>query len=272
MDVNAYLARIGLSRPPKPDLESLKLLHRSHLLAIPFENFDVQMGRRIAIDPPSVYRKIVERKRGGWCYEMNGLFGWALGEMGFRVTRATGAVGRETSGASAVGNHLILKVELDEGVYLADVGFGDGPIEPTRITPGDFSMHGFRYGLARADGAWWRLRNNPRGGAPSFDFLLTPADESALAAKCDWLQSAAESPFVQNAVCQRYVPDGLIALRGRTLKRIASEHITNHLIASADEYISILAQDFALDLPEAAALWPKICARHEALFAAPPAT
>jgi N-hydroxyarylamine O-acetyltransferase len=268
MHVNAYLDRIGAARPSKPDLESLKRLHRAHLLAIPFEDLDVQLGRRIAIDPVSIYRKIVENKRGGWCYEMNGLFGWALGELGYRVTRLAGAVGREAYGEASLASHLVLRIDFEGAVWIADVGFGNGPIAPLEAVPGEYPQHGFRFVLGRADEDWWRLSCYVPGANQAYDVQLSPADENALALKCDWLQTAAESPFVQNAVCQRYTPDGLLVLRGRSLRRISGEHVAEHLVGNADEFVAILARDFALDLPEAAILWPKICARHEAVLAA----
>ncbi len=266
MHVDRYLKRIGLSRPIEPSLESLRALQRAHLLSISYENLDVQLGRPVTIEISAIYEKIVTNGRGGWCYEMNGIFGWALKELGFKVTRATGAVMREFGGEVCVANHLVLRVELEEDLYLADVGFGDGPIEPFAVTPGDFSAHGFNFALSRIDENWWRLRNHPRGGAASFDFNLAPADEARFAAKCLWLQTAAESIFVQNAVCQRYTPDGLVILRGRVLRYIVGETSTDRLIDSADEFVSILEKEFALHLPEAHALWPKICARHEELF------
>src|SRR5437016_13777428 len=125
MDIDAYLRRVGLDARPPANLEGLRALHRAHLCSIPYENLDVQFGRPVTIERPAIYEKIVGRHRGGWCYEMNGLFGWALGELGFKVTRATGAVMRELVSDAALRNHLVLKVELDEGLYLADVGFGD---------------------------------------------------------------------------------------------------------------------------------------------------
>ena len=81
------------SWPIATDLATLKALHRAHLLAIPYENLDVQMGRRRTTSPAEAYEKIVGEKRGGWCYEMNGTFGWALKEAGFKVTRLAGAGG-----------------------------------------------------------------------------------------------------------------------------------------------------------------------------------
>jgi len=263
MNIDDYLRRIGLKARPSATLDGLKSIHRAHLLAIPYENLDVQLGRKVTIQRPAIYEKIVEQRRGGWCYEMNGLLGWALYELGFRVTRATGAVMREVSGDVSNGNHLVLRVELPEGLYLADVGFGDGPRDPIRIAAGAFHSDGFDFSLRRVDQDWWRLINDPRGGAPSFDFNLEPADEVLLAAKCKHLQSDPSSVFVQNLVAQRHVPGGLEILRGRTVRSIRAGGIENRLIADADDLVATLRDTFALDVPEVAALWPKIAARHE---------
>jgi len=267
MNVDAYLDRIGLHARPPATLAGLTAIHRAHSLAIPYENLDVQFGRLVTIERPAIYEKIVTKKRGGWCYEMNGIMGWALGELGFNVTRATGSVMREASGDFSNGNHLVLRVELPEGLYLADVGFGDGPRNPIRVVPGAFHADGFDFSLRRVDDRWWRLNNDPRGGAPSFDFNLDAADESLLAAKCDFLQTAPSSPFVQNLVVQRHVPHGLEILRGRTLRTIRADGISDRVIADADDLVKTLKTVFALDVPEVAVLWPKIVARHEEVMA-----
>jgi len=266
MDVNRYLERIGTAHPAQPNLTSLRALHRAHLLAISFENLDIQLGRTVTIEIPEICKKIVENGRGGWCYEMNGLFGWALKELGFRVTRATGAVMRQRSGDAAIGNHLVLRVDLEEGIYLADVGFGDGPIEPIAVEPGTFSAHGFDFELARIDDTWWRLINRPADDAVSFDFNLDPADETLFAAKCHWLQTAPDSHFVQNAVCQRFTPEGLVILRGRVLRTVTPQAVSERVLESAGEYQSVIEKTFGLDIPEAASLWPRICARHAEIF------
>jgi N-hydroxyarylamine O-acetyltransferase len=199
---------------------------------------------------------------------MNGLLGWALGELGFRVTRVAGAVMREAMGDAFIGNHLVLKVELEEGTYLADAGFGDGPLDPIRITPGDFISAGFSFGLSRVDDVWWRLRNHPLGGARSFDFTLNTADEAVLAARCHDLQTQEWSPFVQNLVCQRYTTRGLTILRGRVVRLITAGGYEDQVLNSAEELVRVLQEAFDLRVPEAASLWPKICARHEAVMAA----
>jgi N-hydroxyarylamine O-acetyltransferase len=272
MNVDKYLARIGLRERPDATLQGLRTIHRAHLLAIPYENLDVQLLRPVTIERPAIYEKIVERERGGWCYEMNGILGWALGELGFNVTRATGSVMREAMGDINNGNHLVLRIDLPEGVWLGDVGFGDGPRDPIKVAAGAFHSDGFDFGVRRVDKGWWRLSNDPRGGAPSFDFNLDPADENLLAEKCAFLQTAPISPFVQNLVVQRHVPHGLEILRGRTLRSIRADGIIERMIDSADHLVTTLKQTFALDVPEAAQLWPKIVARHAEVMAQKVAT
>lgn len=266
MNIDAYLGRIGLAHRPAPTLEGLTTLHRAHLRAIPYENFDVQLGRPVMTAIPAIYDKIVTRRRGGWCYEMNGILGWALGELGFKVTRATGAVMRAAIGAKADANHLVLRVDLAQGTYLADVGFGDGPIDPIKVVEGPFESGGFTFGIEKADKPWWRLKHHPKGGAPSFDFNLAPADENQLSAVCHILQTSEESPFVQNAVAQRHTEDGVLILRGRTVRRLTPTGQEDWLIGDANELVETLARDFGLDLPEAASLWSQIVARHEAVM------
>jgi N-hydroxyarylamine O-acetyltransferase len=266
MNLDTYLDRIGLHERPEPTLAGLVTLHRAHLRAVPYEDLDVQLGRPVTTAIPAIYDKIVTRRRGGWCYEMNGILGWALAELGFDVSRATGAVMRSAMGAMAEGNHLVLRVALPEGLYLADVGFGDGPLDPVRIAEGPFESAGFAFGIARVDDAWWRLTNHPKGGAPNFDFNLAPADEGQLSGVCEFLQTSDQSPFVQNAVVQRHAAGGLDILRGRVLRRLTPRGHDDHMIESANELIDTLSRVFDLDLPEAATLWPKIVARHEAVL------
>jgi N-hydroxyarylamine O-acetyltransferase len=267
MNLDRYLKRIGLDHRPPATLEGLKAVHHAHLLAIPYENIDVQLGRPVTTAIEPIYEKIVERGRGGWCYEMNGSLGWALKELGFNVTRATGAVVREMKGELSVGNHLVLRVELPEGLYLADVGFGDGPRDPIPLKVGAFISEGFHFGVSRVDETWWRFANDPRGGAPSFDFNLAPADEAVLSAKCEFLQTAPMSPFVQNLVVQRHVPGGLAILRGRTLRELTSAETRERVLEDADDLMATLQMRFGLNVPEVADLWPKIVERHEAVMA-----
>src|SRR4051812_23247177 len=130
MNLQAYLARIGYQGDLSPTAETLRGIQRAHLLAIPYENLDVHLGRPLTLEPAVAYDKIVGQGRGGWCYEMNGLLGWALEEIGFSVTRLAGANRRGPGGSRVPGPHLVLRVDLDGETWIVDAGYGDGPIEP----------------------------------------------------------------------------------------------------------------------------------------------
>jgi N-hydroxyarylamine O-acetyltransferase len=269
MDLQAYFDRIGFSGPARADLATLRGLHRAHLQAVPYENFDVQLGRPLTPDPTAAFEKIVGRRRGGWCYEMNGVFGLVLAELGFKVTRMAGAAMREMMGDVAVGNHLVLLVEIGGQPWIADVGFGDGTLEPFRLEPAAMAVGGYAFRVEAMDEGWWRFHNHEQGGARSFDFRVAPADPALLAAKCQALQTASDSTFVLNAIAQRYRGETILQLRGRTLRRVTPPGaVETRLLASADELVAVLAGEFDLDLPEAATLWPRICARHEEVMAA----
>jgi N-hydroxyarylamine O-acetyltransferase len=268
MDLQAYFNRIGYAGPARPDVATLTALHRAHLQAIPYENLDVQLGRPLTIDPAAAIDKIVGRWRGGWCYEMNGVFGSALSEIGFKVTRVAGAAMREELGDIVVGNHLVLLVEIDGQAWIADVGFGDGIQDPFPLRAGALTTGGYAYRVESLDDGWWRFHNHEFGGAKSFDFRVEPADPDLLAGRCEWLQYDPTSHFVLNLIVQRYRGDTILQMRGRILRTVTPAGVETRLLMSADELVTVLAEEFGLHVPEAAGLWPRIVARHEEVMAA----
>ncbi|MFI4950965.1 MAG: arylamine N-acetyltransferase [Caulobacterales bacterium] len=268
MDLAAYFERIAYAGPARPDLATLVALHRAHLQAIPYENLDVQLGRPLTPAPGAAVEKIVGRRRGGWCYEMNGVFGVALRENGFKVTRMAGAANRELLGDIVAGNHLVLLVEVEGQPWIADVGFGDGSQDPFPLRTHAMTVGGYKFRLEPLDERWWRFHNHEFGGAKSFDFVVEPADPALLAGRCDWLQYDATSHFVLNLIVQRYRGDTILQLRGRLLRTVTPAGVESRLIGSADELVEVLASDFALDVPEAAGLWPRVVARHDEVMAA----
>ena len=266
MDVQAYLDRIGFQGVPRPDLATLRALHRGHALAISYENLDVQLGRPMTTDPAAAFDKLVHGRRGGWCYEMNGVLGAVLSEIGFKVTRLAGGAYRAVRGDDAIGNHLVLRVDLEGEPWIADVGFGDGPRDPYPLREGPIMCDGYAYRLERLDGDWWRLHNHPAGGAPNFDFTVKPADEARLEAMCQTLQTSPASIFVMTAIAQRHMGEEIRLLRGRAFRRLTPDGQTDSLIDSAQDFVALLKREFELDLPEAATIWDRVCARHEELF------
>ncbi|HEV7716145.1 MAG TPA: arylamine N-acetyltransferase [Steroidobacteraceae bacterium] len=266
MDLRAYLDRIRFTGPARPDLATLRAVHRAHQYAVPFENLDVQLKRPVTLDLEASYDKIVRRGRGGWCYEMNCVMGWALREIGFDVMRMGGGVMREQIGDVQLGNHLCLRVRLDQP-YLVDVGFGGSLSEPMPLAAvSSFEDRPYRHSLSETSDGYWRFAERALGDPFSFDFRAVPADEALFAAKCRHLQTDAASPFVQNLVVQRRSGDMHYSLRGRVLITLESTREDKRLLSSADELVATLRERFDLEVPEAATLWPAICARHEAVF------
>lgn len=260
MRLDGYLERIGYAGPREPTLPTLVALHRAHLRSIPYENLDIHLGRPLRLDPGRFFEKLVEERRGGWCYEMNGLFAWALGRLGFRVDLLAGAVDRARSGDRATGNHLVLLVHLDEP-WVADVGFGDGFLEPLPLRAGEYWQGFLDFRLER-EGDRWVVRNHRYGAAAGYDFTPVPIELPALAERCAELQTSPESGFVRKTVCQRHTPEGIVTLRGAVLRRVTEAGPSERVIEGAAEFDAALREHFDLRLPEAPALWERVWSRH----------
>ena len=262
------MQRIDYRDEPRPDLETLRRVLRAHVCAVPFENLDVQLGRPLTTRVEQAYDKIVRRRRGGWCYEQNGLFGWALWQIGFDVTRVAAAVMRADRGEMSEANHLVLLVRLPgtDETWLADVGFGGSLLRPIRLEAGEYVHTPYRLGLRRLDDGHWQFWEDPGNGEFSYDFRPEPASEAALDRKCVCLQTDPQSSFVLNLVAQIRAPDRHTALRGRVLTRRdgAGKEVT--ILGSADDLVQVLANVFGLEEPGIAACWPRILERHEHLF------
>lgn len=255
--LDAYLARIGVDRPVSLDAGSLSKLHRAHLTAFTWEALDAFMGWPSSIAPSAAFVKMVEGKRGGWCYEMNGLFAAALLALGFRVTRLCGAVDREIMGDLVIGNHLVLRVDLDRP-YLADVGLGDGIVEPVPLAAGPISQRGFEFSILSTDDGWLRFKNHARGMAHSFDFRPDYADEAKMAATLGWLTQDPGSPFTNALAVILHNEDGYVALKNDCLRRVTAGGISEQRITSADHLADTFKTVFNLDVPKPGSVWEKI--------------
>lgn len=261
-----YLDRIGYRGEARPTVSTLASVLRLHACSVAFENIDVQLGRSLTIDAEDAFEKIVERGRGGWCYEQNGLFGWALSEMGFEVTRVAGAVRRDERGDAALNNHLCLLVREPDArrpVYLADAGFGGSMIAPIELAECDQTHVPYRIGLRFFEERCWRLSEASSGGESNYEFVVEPAEETALAAKCEQLQSDPQSKFVRNLVVQKRLPDAHVCLRGRVLTTITANGKQQVLLETAEELTATVSKLCGADVSGVADLWPGIVARHE---------
>jgi N-hydroxyarylamine O-acetyltransferase len=261
MHLEDYLTRIGYTGPLDVNIETLAALHRAHLLAIPYENLDIHLGRYLTLDEPAIFEKLVTARRGGWCYEMNGLFAWALREIGFSVKFLAGAVNRPAQGRQAENNHLILLVELDRP-YLADVGFGNGFLIPLPLEAGRYAQSFLSYQLSLEADRWF-FQNHAHGGA-GFDFNLEPHTLADFKGKCHELQTSPDSSFVRVTVCHRFMPQGIISLRGAILRAVTDHGVIDLTIEDEPTYRQVLRDQFDLQLPAAqiSLLWSKVWPMH----------
>jgi N-hydroxyarylamine O-acetyltransferase len=247
--IPAYLDRIGYTGSAAPTSDTLRAIHRAHMLAVPFENLDIGLGRKIAIDGDAFVRKVVDRRRGGFCYELNGAFAALLTALGFRVTLLSARVARRDGGESPEFDHLTLRVDLDEP-WLADVGFGELFLEPLR----------FRAGVEQRDPAGsfrivdsngrLRLEKQEPDGAwkGQYSFTLQPRRLDEFAGMCHYHQTSPDSHFTQNKICSRATPQGRVTLSG--MKLIVTKHgqREERMLKSEPEWRHALRDNFGVVL------------------------
>src|SRR6476660_5351915 len=143
MDIEAYLKRINYNGPRQPNAETLRSLQKAHLLSVPFENLSIHSGEPIVLDEDALFTKIVEQKRGGFCYECNGLFASLLRALGFDVAMLAAGVAHPGGGFGPIFDHMTLMVTLDQR-WLVDVGFGESFVEPLLLDSRSEQVQGTR--------------------------------------------------------------------------------------------------------------------------------
>lgn len=260
IDLDAYVARIGLDHRPTPDLDSLRAIIRHHTASIAFENVDQFCRIPCPLDPPSLEAKLVHGRRGGWCYEHNLLLMNALDQIGFDVTGLAARVTwmRTDDLPVPARTHMLIRVDLDGRRYVVDVGFGGltvtapvalepdviqpTPHEPVRLVAvgGDYELE------AELRGAW----------TPLYRFSL---DEHVLADYeiASWyLSTNPESRFLTNLIAARPDHDRRYALLDTTLTThpLNSRSPERHTVATVEELLDVLRGTFLLDIPDSEAI------------------
>jgi N-hydroxyarylamine O-acetyltransferase len=260
VNIAAYLDRISYRGPLEPTAATLRGLHRAHMLAVPFENLDIHLSQPIVLDQASLFDKIVRRRRGGFCYELNGLFAALLRQLGFDVTLLAAGVSRGDGQFGPEFDHLTLLVRpprqngaAEAGSFLADVGFGDSFREPLVFAEGVEQPQGDRsYRLERkpgSSGERWTLHERSGGKwSPQYRFALTPRQLTQYAEMCLYHQTSPDSHFTRRQTCSLATPAGRVTLSDMRL--IVTEHgvRTEHALSSADEHRSMLREHFGIDL------------------------
>jgi N-hydroxyarylamine O-acetyltransferase len=241
--VRTYLDRLAIEGSPPVTLEGLRLLHAAHLERIPFENLSIHLREEIVLEPGALVAKVVDRRRGGFCYELNGAFSALLRALGFDVTLlAARAFDGENIGPAF--DHMCLRVDLGEP-WLADVGFGDNFRLPLRLNSrsqqvdkaGTFSI------APAGDGQLDLLRD----GEPRYRFDLTAREFADYEATCLHHQTSPESRFTRNTVCSLPTAEGRVTIRGSTLIVTRGQDRSERTLTE-EELLDAYRQHFGIDL------------------------
>jgi len=245
----AYLNRIRYQGSATPNAETFRALHRAHMFAVPFENLDISLGRKIICEENRFLHKIVDERRGGFCYEMNGAFAALLRELGFQVTLLSARVSEGDGRNGPEFDHMALRVELEED-WLADVGFGDSFVDPLRLEPGlEQEQFGHRYRLTSADGGLCLEANSKEAWKKQYAFTLQPRELSEFAAMCHYHQTSPDSHFTQKRVCSLATPEGRITVTGDKLIETRNGVRKERVLQGDEEWRAVLKDRFGLSLP-----------------------
>jgi N-hydroxyarylamine O-acetyltransferase len=247
MNVQAYLQRINYAGPLAPTVETLRLLQLAHLLAVPFENLSIHSGEPIVLDDNSLFEKIVDRHRGGFCYELNGLFAALLRALGFEVAMLSARVADDDGAFGPDFDHMVLMVTLGER-WLVDVGFGDSFLEPLLLDERGEQFQGRRVYRIDREGAQFSLmqRTMREAWKTQHRFTLKPYHYSDYAEMCRYHQTSAQSHFTRARICTRATPAGRITLSGMRFITTAPDGGRREQVLTDQEHAVALREHFGI--------------------------
>jgi N-hydroxyarylamine O-acetyltransferase len=243
--VDTYLARIGAARPARPDADALRELQRRHLLTVPFENLGIHLGEWVELTEDALFEKVAERRRGGFCYELNGLFAMLLSALGFRVAHLGARVFDGDGGLGPPFGHLALRVDGPEP-WLVDVGFGRHSEYPLRLDlrteqtdpDGTFRMEE----TAEGDIDVWR------DGRPQYRAELRPRVLADCEATCWYQQTSPKSHFTQSTVCSLLTETGRVTLSDGVLIRTVGNERHEQALTTDAEILEAYRSNFGIAL------------------------
>lgn len=253
----AYLERIGLAATVVADQAGLRELHRAHQLTVPFENLSIHLREAISLDEDDLNSKIVTRRRGGFCYELNGAFALLIEALGGQVHR----VGAKVYGKDGLGpplDHMALIVTAADGTgpWLADVGFGSHSVYPLRFDDrAEQSDPAATFLLAdTADGDVQVTKD----GVP--EYLIEPRGRplSDFVPTCWWQQTSPDSHFLTATICSLMTADGRISISSRTLIRTVGGSRTEERLATDSAVLSAYRELFGVSLAKVPEVSPVV--------------
>ena len=252
VNIENYLSRIGLARHDlRCDVDTLRLLQRRHLMHVPFENLDIHWNMPIVLESEKFYDKIVENRRGGFCYELNGLFNELLKGLGYRTHLVSGRVYGGEKGYSPEFDHMGIVVTIGDEEFLADVGFGDFTVEPLKIDPSGEQpdREGLFFVRFTGRGAFEIEKLKDGKWTPELLFGRSGRNLSEFAERNEFQQHSPDSHFRKGKICSVLTADGRKTLTDG--KFIVTANGTKHEIEFDSEecFDQLLLQEFNIVRP-----------------------
>lgn len=253
MDVDAYLQRINYRGSLAATAQTLRELQMAHLLTVPFENLSIHSAQPIILDDDALFEKIVLRRRGGFCYELNGLFAALLRELGFEVAMLSAGVANAEGIFGPDFDHMSLLVTFhgDEPAerWLADVGFGDSFREPLELDSRLEQTQGERGYRIVAEEPHLIMMQRESGGEwkAQYRFTLQTYAYADYVEMCRYHQTSPLSHFTRARVCTRATPEGRVTLSEmRLITTIHGKERTERVLMNDAEYVSVLNEHFGI--------------------------
>ena len=275
-EAEEYLARIHYTGPKEPTVEALSELHRCHLLSVPFENLSVFGKEKISLTKDWLFDKIVRRRRGGFCYELNTMFSFLLDYFGFNYkTHAASVFSRMTGLIAPPVDHRVMVVNIENVLWLTDVGFGDTYWTPLRFTgvvdqqeqqtgtyrirqDGDNYFYEEKipivvdeFGQEKMAKEQFAIPGDPQW-ATRYKFDLIPRNTEDFHQRFVYHQTDDRSPFTHDRICTVAKPWGRVTLSGSKLvattflgdNKVKKE--TRELVGGEEEVVNELEQKFGI--------------------------
>jgi len=248
VNVEKYLARIGMEKTGVvADIAGLKMLQRQHLLNVPFENLDIHWQRPITLDTDAFYRKIVGENRGGFCYELNGLFNELLRALGFETRLLSARVGMADGIFTDEYDHTAILVIIGEMQYLADVGFGSFSAEPLQfVTELEQTDDSGVFMVRRHDDEYFEVAKQVDFGWKA-EYIFKPLghDLSEFEDRCEWQQTSPDSHFTRNRICSIMTLTGRKTLTdNKFIETHGNERIETQV--SEADFDTVLLREFSM--------------------------
>lgn len=249
MNKKEYLQRIGIEKTDlEPNLENLKLLQKKHLLHVPFENLDIHWKRRIILDTNKFFSKIIAEKRGGFCYELNGLFNELLNKIGFQSKIISARVSFGGGKFGAEYDHLAIVSKIEDEEFLVDVGFGDFTAEPLKfiLDIEQTDDNGIFLIRKQTDEYFEVIKKDNENWQSEYIFKDLARDLTEFTAMCNFHQTSPESHFTRGKVCSIMLENGRKTLTDKKFIETKNGVKAESEVNSDEEFNQILEREFGI--------------------------